>query len=152
MAFDSNPGTSRLANVLAGRMRKEGDAPLVLDFGEIQSNGSLITNTFQTPIPKGDYSVLRQLTLGEVNTGFTETSTEPEVNITVELKPVESKPVESESIESKPVESESGTITIPSHMHEVKLPSKMRNLAAGDRVLVAWVQNEAVVIDIVMRS
>ena len=138
MAFDSNPGTSRLANVLAGRMRKERDAPLVLDFGEIQANGSLITNTFQTPIPKGDYSVLRQLTLGDADSDCTETTKEPVLNIPLELKSVE---LESEE-----------AIIIPSHQHSVILPQKMRSLTAGDRVLVAWVQNEAVVIDIVMRS
>lgn len=143
MAFDSNPGTSRLANVLAGRMRKEGDAPLVLDFGEIQSNGSLITNTFQTPIPKGDYSVLRQLTLGEEDSYFTETTVEPELNIPLKL--------ESSALESSELESEE-SIIIPPHSHSVKLPAKMRSLTSGDRVLVAWVQNEAVVIDIVMRS
>lgn len=143
MAFDSNPGTSKLANVLAGRMRKEGDAPLVLDFGEIQANGSLITNTFQTPIPKGDYSVLRQLTLGEADSYFTETTEEPELNIPLKL--------ESSALESSELESEE-SIIIPSHQHNVVLPQKLRSLTTGDRVLVAWVQNEAVVIDIVMRS
>lgn len=138
MAFDSNPGTSRLANVIAGRMRKEGDAPLVLDFGEIQANGSLITNTFRTPIPKGDYSVLRQLTLGEAGSNFAETTKEPELNIPLELKSLE---LESEE-----------SIIVPPHQHSIILPQKMRSLKAGDQVLVAWVQNEAVVIDIVMRS
>ena len=38
------------------------------------------------------------------------------------------------------------------HQHTVLIPEKMRSLQAGDRVLVAWVQNEAVVIDIITSS
>lgn len=89
MGFDGNQGINRLANVLAQRMKKENNFPLVLDFGEIQANGSLITNTFPVPIPKGDYSVC-------------------------------------------------------------KLASE--NIEAGNHVLVAWVLNEAVVIDRIEKS
>ena len=35
-----------------------------------------------------------------------------------------------------------------SHSHKVKLPSSMSQLKAGDRVLVCWVQSDAVVIDV----
>ena len=55
--FDGHPGTSKLASVLSQRMKRENESPLVLDFGEIQANGSLVTNTFPIPIPKGEYSV-----------------------------------------------------------------------------------------------
>ena len=55
--FDGHPGTAKLAAVLSQRMKRENESPLVLDFGEIQANGSLVTNTFPIPIPKGDYSV-----------------------------------------------------------------------------------------------
>ena len=55
--FDANAGTNKLANVLSDRMRRENDTSLCLDFGEIQGNGSLITNTFPVAIPKGQYSV-----------------------------------------------------------------------------------------------
>ena len=48
-----NPGINMLANVLSGRMKKENESPLVLDFGEIQANGSLLTNTFPVPVPRG---------------------------------------------------------------------------------------------------
>lgn len=51
--FDANAGTNKLANVLSDRMRRENDTSLCLDFGEIQGNGSLITNTFPVAIPKG---------------------------------------------------------------------------------------------------
>ena len=38
------------------------------------------------------------------------------------------------------------------HSHNIQVPEKMRSVGAGDRVLVAWVQSEAVVIDIIERS
>lgn len=38
---------------------------------------------------------------------------------------------------------------IDNHKHKVKLPESMRKLKPGDRVLVCWVQNDAVVVDIV---
>ena len=34
------------------------------------------------------------------------------------------------------------------HLHQVRLPLKMRRLKPGDKVLVAIVQNEFIVIDI----
>ena len=59
--FDGNTGTSKLASVLSQRMKRENESPLVLDFGEIQANYSLVTNTFPVPIQKGDYSVCRHV-------------------------------------------------------------------------------------------
>lgn len=115
MAFEGNPGTNKLANVLSQRMKQEGESPLVLDFGEIQGNGSLVTNTFPVPIPKGQYSVCRSVTYGTAGSYLTSTSEKPP-------------------------------------LHSVVVPQKMRSLAPGDRVLVAWVQNEAVVIDIITSS
>lgn len=87
--FDENAGMNRLAVVMSRRMKQECERPLVLDFGEIQANGSLVTNTFPVPIPKGDYSMCGQMMQKEIR--------------------------------------------------------------SGDRLLVAWVQNEAVVIDIIMK-
>ncbi|MBR1744363.1 MAG: hypothetical protein IJ733_21390 [Lachnospiraceae bacterium] len=115
MAFDENSGINKMANVLSQRMKKENASPLVLDFGEIKKNGSLVTNTFPVAIPKGSYSVCRQLTLGETGKKLTTTSEDPPE-------------------------------------HKVIIPEKMRSVQPGDRVLVAWVQNEAVVIDIITSS
>ena len=36
------------------------------------------------------------------------------------------------------------------HRHDVLIPEKMRQIKPGDRVLVAWVGNDAVVLDIVL--
>ena len=124
--FDGHPGTSRLAAVLSQRIKRENESPLVLDFGEIQGNGSLMTNTFPVPIPKGDYSVCRQLTLGAKDDKLTVTARDDEHN----------EHVSGEGI----------------HTHEVLIPEKMRSMKPGDRVLVAWVHSEAVVVDIIERS
>lgn len=121
--FDGHPGTAKLATVLSQRMKREKESPLVLDFGEIQANYSLVTNTFPVPIPKGDYSVCRS-----VNGYVLGTS---ESSWTGHLQ-------ENKHIHSSP----SG---VPGHSHDVSMP----NLKIGDRVLVAWVQSEAVVIDII---
>ena len=115
MAFGETTGWNKLAHVLVERMRKENASPLVLDFGEIQANESLITNTFPTSIPKGEYSILRSLTLGKKVDYLTCTSEKPP-------------------------------------LHTIVIPEKMRSIVPGDRVLVAWVQSEAVVIDIVVTS
>ncbi len=58
MAAKSNKGISKLAEVMDNRMRKQSETPLLLDFGSIKKNGSLITNTFPKTIAKGDYTVL----------------------------------------------------------------------------------------------
>ena len=119
--FDGHPGTSKLANVLSKRMKKENESPLVLDFGEIQGNGSLLTNTFPVPIPKGDYSICRHVgglsfqISGGGHAGH---------------------------------EEQTETHHTGGHTHTVEPPV----VKAGDRVLVAWVQNEAVVVDVITSS
>ena len=114
--FDANAGTNKLANVLSDRMRRENDTSLCLDFGEIQGNGSLITNTFPVAIPKGQYSVCRHV--GGLS--FTTSG-------------------------GKHGGHSSGD---GSHGHTITPPQ----IKPGDRVLVAWVMNEACVIDVVTGS
>ena len=109
--FDGHPGTAKLAQVLDKRTSQKTESPLTLDFGEIQANGSLKTNTFPVPIPKGDYTIL---TLS--------TSEQSWLN-----------------------KAPSG---VPLHSHSVTIPA----VKAGDRVLVAWIQSEAVVIDVIEKS
>lgn len=129
MAFDENSGINKLANVLSARMKKEGASPLVLDFGEILANGSLLTNTFPVPIPKGEYSICRDVTDYE-----TKCTVEWYTEYTAR-RPSEPYPFESHR---HPIEGKKKII-----IHEA--------LKAGDRVLVAWVQNEAVVIDVIVK-
>lgn len=138
--FDGHPGTSKLATVLSQRMKKENESPLVLDFGEIQTNGSLLTNTFPVPIPKGDYSVCRSLTFGKAGTTLTETDQSGEHQHPEGLHEGHTT--------GNGWHTHHGGI----HGHMVSIPEKMRSVEAGDRVLVAWVQSEAVVIDIIEKS
>lgn len=119
--FDGHPGTSKLASVLSRRMKKENESPLVLDFGEIRENGSLVTNTFPVPIPKGDYSICRHvggLQFSVFQGGHSGHEEQTEIYHT------------------------------GSHTHIVAPPA----VKAGDRVLVAWVQNEAVIVDVIVKS
>ncbi len=119
--FDGHPGTARLANVLSQRMKRENESQLVLDFGEIQANGSLVTNTFPVPVPKGEYSVCRHVgSLSFSVSGGSHSGHEEQTE-----------------------EYHTG-----GHAHTIKLPP----VKAGDRVLVAWVLNEAVVIDVIEKS
>lgn len=64
----TNNGISRLAKVMDNRMRRQTDTPLILDFGTIKKNGSLITNTFPKTIAKGDYMILEGFEQDEENT------------------------------------------------------------------------------------
>jgi len=125
---ENNQGMNKLAQVMQERMRRNQDAngALVLDFGVIQKDYSLKTNTFAIPIPKSDYHVCRQLTLGPTGAWLTETH------------------VNMDGSHTHPVPTGGGA-----HDHDIKIPEKMRSIKPGDRVLVAWVQSEAVVIDII---
>lgn len=121
-----SPGSSALAAVLGNMAEKKSEKPLVLDFGVIQSDYSLKTNTFGPPIPHGDYSVCRCVTY------------DPGVPLTQTY---------CDGAHSQPDAGFGGA-----HVHQVELPVKMYWIRPGDRVLIAWVDNEAVVIDIVFRS
>jgi hypothetical protein len=111
-ASSGSPGISKLAGVLQDRMNKTQDSnsSFVIDFGIIQGDYSLKTDTFPISIPKSDYMVCRQLTIGSADAHFAKTSTND----------------------------------------DVLLPAKMRKLQPGDRVLIVWVQSDAIVIDIIL--
>lgn len=126
MSKKGNPGANKLTNVLVEMMRKTGEHPLVLDFGVINSDYSLTTNTFPKPIPKGDYSVCRAVTY------------DPGVPLTQSYNDGE---------HSQPDAGYGGA-----HTHDIRLPEKMYWIRPGDKVLVAWVQDEAVVVDLVYSS
>ena len=121
-----NSGANALTNTLTGMIQKISDKPPVLDFGIINSDLSLTINSFPRPIPLTDYSICRQL-LYDPSVPLTETYVD--------------------GSHSHPDASPPGT-----HSHEVQLPKKMRRLKAGDKVLVAIIQNEFVVVDIVYNA
>lgn len=56
---NNSPGLSRFAAVMRALAQGQIPTDLILDFGEIQKNGSLLTNTSGVAIPKQDYLVCR---------------------------------------------------------------------------------------------
>jgi len=114
MPYQGNPGTSKLGNVLSKRMLKQSETSLILDYGSIEADYSLKTNTFPVPIPKSDYTVCRCVGGLSLNTSGGEHGGH-----------------------------ESGN---GSHSHNIPVPV----IEPGDRVLVAWIQNEVTVIDVIV--
>lgn len=135
-----NPGINKLGKVLQQRMRETNASPLILDFGVIQQDYSLLTNTYPIPIPKTDYLVCRDVTHN------------PNIPLT-QTKIGQGQHPHGPSGGHSQYEG-SGEHSHPntegSHVHDVVLPGTMHWLKPGDRVLVAWVQNDAVVIDVVL--
>lgn len=123
MGKEGNPGANKLTNMIKDMIKEGSERPLALDFGIINGDLSLSTNTFPNPIPASDYTICRCVTY-DPNVPLTETFVD--------------------GSHGHPGAGPPGT-----HSHEVKLPEKMYGLKAGDKVLVAWVQNEAVVVDVV---
>ena len=133
-------GFNALGRVLKSEMNKSADKPLVLDFGEIQGDYSLKTNTYSMPIPVEDYQVCRTLTYGKKDDVLTKT------------KEGQGNHGHGSSGQHGGHEGGDGAHTHPDsegkHVHDVLIPEKMRTVKPGDRVLVAWVGNDAVIIDI----
>jgi hypothetical protein len=98
---DNSPGLSRLASAFRGIAG--GKNEMTLDFGKISNNGSLTTNNFPVPIPRGSYHVCKHLLPYSIKVSNTTYQT-------------------------------------------------TRGLQHGDRVLVAWVGGDAVVIDVVVKA
>ena len=126
MSKRGSPGANALANIISEIAEQKSDTPLVLDFGIITENYSLKTNTFPLPIPKSEYSVCRWV---PYDPGVPRTQTY------------------NEGAHSHRNEGFGG-----SNVHDVGLPEKMNWISPGDKVLVAWVQDEAVVVDLVYRG
>ena len=117
------PGANELTNTLTGMIKGIANQPPVIQFGIINSDYSLSINGYKCPVPKSEYSVCRSL-LYNPAVPLTETYVD--------------------GSHGHPDASPPGT-----HSHQVKLPKKMRWLKPGDKVLVAIIGNEFVVIDIV---
>lgn len=165
MGYDSNKGVSDVAAVLNNRMREITDKlPVALDTGVIQNDYSLKLNNYETPISRGDYSLCRHLTLGETDTHLTFTiPVGNPLDGTHSHGPsgvhshgggkhfshteAEGRGAHTHSGDGQHVHNNEGP-----HIHDVLIPEKMRSLKPGDRVLAAWSGNEAIVIDIIVKS
>lgn len=104
MSFDAHVGANKFARTMVNRMKAESSTSLVLDFGSINEDYSLTTNTFPVRIPKSDYMVCRHLSGMNINVMGNGANFIGQIPV---LKP-------------------------------------------GDRVLVAWVQNDVVVVDVIV--
>lgn len=113
--------TNTLHNMIGGIVGER--LKPVLDFGIILSNYDLKINSYACPIPVTDYSVCRQLLY------------DPSVELTETY--VDGK-------HEHPGIPRSGE-----HKHKVELPKKLAKLKPGQKVLVAIVANEFIVVDIV---
>lgn len=159
---DNTPGMSRLAGVIKDIAKGERDTALIIDFGVIQNDGSLLTNTYPIPIPATDYLVCRGVALP--NKEVVSTAETVATNKSHAHK-IEEGVSASGSTSSAQGHSHTASVTLPemettgttvkqnAHDHDVDIarPSQ-RKLAPGDRVLVAWVQNDAVVVDIIVAA
>ena len=100
---DNSPGINRLARAIRNVTGAGEKGEQQLDFGVIQQNGSLLTNSFPVPIPRDEYHVCRS--------------------------------------------ARSFSIKVGDNYHTTNSP-----IQRGDRVLVAWVGSEAVVIDVIIKA
>lgn len=165
---EGNPGVNKLALAIQGQVSRNHDArnALVLDYGIIQPDYSLLTNTYPIPIPKSDYMVCRQLTLGPTNNILAKTQdigmphSGSHIHKTHDLtcsshggSVAGTTGEETGAAPDPPIPSQrtaGGDSSDGMHQHHVLIPEKMRKLLPGDRVLVAWVQNDAIVVDLVL--
>ncbi len=145
---DNSPGMSKLAGVFRNMAARAMNGNPVFDFGTIQSDGSLLTNRFPIPIPKSDYLVLRCAGLpnSEVveTKGHSHTLTHVGVSVSVGSG---GNPSHSHGA--------GGSISgsTDSNIDKVNIArSSQAHIKPGDRVLVAWVENDAVVLDVVLSA
>ncbi len=134
MGNKGSPGISSLAKVLSDRARQEGsNAPRNsdLDYGTINGDYSLSLNKFSRKIPKSDYHVLRHVS-GEY------------MCLTNEIPPAKTKVDDGSHTHTGNL---GNPVSETTHYHTIYYPK----LQPGDRVLVAWVESEPVIIDVVTK-
>lgn len=106
-------------------MRANSSTPLEL--GKINGDMSLSVSSLGNAIPKGDYMISMRLKISDVK-------------------------MKTSSVHLSTDEADDHSHGIGDHSHTVDLPISYRGIREGDRVLVAWVGTEPVVIDIVVSS
>lgn len=104
--------------------------PSTVELGTIAANYDLVPDNFRAAIPKGDYMVNLRLTGGL---------------LTSETEHTHSGGAHEQQVGT-------GAHSHSGGKHNHMLPSEYRGLKPGDRVLIAWCGNEAVVIAIVVSS
>lgn len=132
----------RLGATLAGRMKKTASAavPTILELGIINGNMSLTVDSIGTPIPQADYMVSLHLT-HETYYSYNELY---DTDMTPSRKPHHHEGGTHAQYTGN------GNHTHDDGLHNHRVPSVFRRLKPGDRVLVAWIGFEPVIVDIVV--
>lgn len=108
-----NAGINRLAKAIDGRAKERAQRPNELELGAIQDDKSLLLDRFAVPIPPSDYLVSGFLTISE------------DFITTTELQSGAHSQYQGDG----------------AHDHQIVTPEQFKPLKAGDRVLVAWVND-----------
>lgn len=151
---DNSPGVSALAGTFQQLARQEYEAPPMFDFGVIQDDYSLLTNTYPVSIPPSDYLVCRCAALPNeevINSYETIAVNKSHMHdITDAIGSILDSLGSPCSPQQSPVKTKGSASKQDPHYHETDIARPtQRHLNPGDRVLVAWVGNDAVVIDII---
>lgn len=134
-----------VAGLLQGRMVAtvlKGKEVPPLELGTIDAGMNLVVDWIATPIP--DYMVCRHLTLGAKDSVLTKTQAAGKPN-----DGTHSHGPSGSHSQYSGNGTHSHTNEAP-HIHDVLVPEKMQKLKPGDRVLVAWASDTAVIVDIVL--
>ncbi len=123
---------NRLGNILAVRMQSTAKAniPTTLELGTINSDKSLTTDSLPARISPGDYMI--------------------DIRLIADTYETEETTHTHSGGSHGGHESGSGSHTHDGGKHKHGLPSAFRAVKAGDRVLVAWIGNEPIVVAIVV--
>lgn len=154
---ENNEGVNQLARVFQERMQGISSKPPDLEFGVIQDDYSLLTNKYPIPIPQTDYFVCRHLTYGDTEDVLTVTQSQgrsgPYEHGIDEFghKGLSGAPADG-THDHPPCAAMgcTGQTQNGQHQHEVLIPERMRWIKPGDHVLVAWVDADPVVIDLIL--
>lgn len=134
----------RLGETLSGRMSKTARAavPTTLELGIINGNLSLTVDSIGTPIPQADYMVALHLT-HETYYSYNEL-------YDTDRKPSRDYHKHYEGQHGGHLGGDGSHSHTTDGLHDHRSPSVFRRLKAGDRVLVAWIGHQPVVVDIVV--
>jgi len=161
----ANQGINRLARVLDRRIRNFCEKPPPLDFGTIQNDMSLLLDKFPRPIPQKDYMVCRSVQWGAIDHIFFHTQYPGKDNSGMHMHGENGEHPHGQSGEHAGHSGGApGTHGHPGsegahnhpederemeHIHDTLIGQKFRWLMPGDRVLVAWAGDDAVVVDLI---